>query len=174
MKDTYPEPGTRANTAAGSRARADRQGARFLLHKLRRLGWARRGLLIEAVLWLAIAKLALFVVPFSKLARRMGTIVPPIPAPADDTSSEHADIAREVGWAVTRAARHAPFTAVCLPQAMAARLMLHRRGVSSVLHFGASTGGQKPLEAHAWLDAAGVEVTGYPVARRFTEIACFV
>jgi hypothetical protein len=29
---------------------------------------------------------------------------------------------------------------VCLPQAMAARVMLERRGVSSVLHFGAARG----------------------------------
>jgi hypothetical protein len=28
--------------------------------------------------------------------------------------------------------------------------------------------------AHAWLDAAGVEVTGYPVAKTFAEIACFL
>jgi hypothetical protein len=31
-----------------------------------------------------------------------------------------------------------------------------------------------PFYTHAWLDAAGVEVTGYPVAHDFTEIACFV
>ena len=82
--------------------------------------------------------------------------------------------AEEVGWAVTRAARHVPFRAVCLPQAMAARVMLKRRGVASVMHFGAAKGEVKPLDAHAWLDAAGVEVTGYPVARNFSEIACFV
>jgi hypothetical protein len=63
---------------------------------------------------------------------------------------------------------------VCLPQAMAARVMLKRRGVSSVMHFGAARGEDKPLDAHAWLDAAGVEVTGYPVADQFAEIACFV
>ena len=88
-------------------------------------------------------------------------------------------VAEEVGWAVTRAARHVPFNAVCLPQAMAARIMLKRHGVDSVLHFGARIGqdkiGQdKPIDAHAWLDAAGVEVTGYPVANTFAEIACFV
>jgi hypothetical protein len=32
----------------------------------------------------------------------------------------------------------------------------------------------KPLDDHAWPDAAGVEVTGYPVAEGFAEIACFV
>jgi hypothetical protein len=43
-----------------------------------------------------------------------------------------------------------------------------------VLHFGAAKGKDKPIDAHAWLDAAGIEVTGYPVARQFAEIACFV
>ena len=32
----------------------------------------------------------------------------------------------------------------------------------------------KALDAHARLDAAGVEVTGYRVAENFAEIACFV
>jgi hypothetical protein len=58
--------------------------------------------------------------------------------------------------------------------ALAARIMLKRRGVDSVLHFGARIGQDKPIDAHAWLDAAGVEVTGYPVANTFAEIACFV
>ena len=76
--------------------------------------------------------------------------------------------------AVTIAARNVPWNAVCLPQAMAAQVMLKRRGIKSVMHFGAAKGTDKPLDAHAWLDAAGVEVTGYPVAEGFAEIACFV
>jgi len=57
---------------------------------------------------------------------------------------------------------------------MAARLMLKRRGIRSVMHFGAAKGAEKPFDAHAWVDAAGVEVTGYPVAADFVAIACFV
>ena len=75
---------------------------------------------------------------------------------------------------MTRGAVYVPFKAVCLPQAMAARIMLKRRGVASAMHFGAAKGTNKPLEAHAWLDAAGVKVTGYPEALQFAEIACFV
>jgi len=92
----------------------------------------------------------------------------------DGCSAEDARLAEEIGWATVRAAEHVPFKAVCLPQAMAARIMLRRRGVASVLHFGAAKGKDKPIDAHAWLDAAGVEVTGYPVAAQFSEIACFV
>ncbi|MEJ2378124.1 MAG: hypothetical protein P8Y53_11890 [Pseudolabrys sp.] len=42
------------------------------------------------------------------------------------------------------------------------------------MHFGAARGQDKPIDANAWLDAAGIEVTGYPVAKQFAEIACFV
>jgi len=135
-------------------------------------------LVIEAATWLLLARLALVLIPFPKLARRLGTFVPPNDARAVQAKSKGAQqsvrLAEEVGWAVTRAARYVPFKAVCLPQAMAARIMLKRRGVASVLRFGAARGESKPFDAHAWLDAAGVEVTGYPVANTFSEIACFV
>ena len=144
----------------------------------RQVGWGRRALMAEAACCLLGARLALVFVPFSKLARRLGDFVPAgdprVGAAAAPVGPREAALARDVSWAVTRGARYVPFKAVCLPQAMAARMMLSRRGVSSAMHFGAATGGAKPLEAHAWLDAAGVKVTGYPVERRYAEIACFV
>lgn len=149
--------------------------------RLRRLGQIdnrRRLLLAEASVWLLLARLALVLIPFPWLARHLGAFVPPEKARAMQAdwpcSPDSVATAEIVGWAVTRAARHVPFKAVCLPQAIAARIMLKRRGVASVMHFGAARGETKPLDAHAWLDAAGVEVTGYPVARQFAEIACFV
>jgi Transglutaminase-like superfamily len=151
---------------------------RRLLRRFGELDNSRRLLLPEAVAWLLLARLALIFIPFPRLARRLGKFVPPGEARAlqskADTSPDHKHVAAEIGWAVTRSARYVPFNAVCLPQAMAARVMLKRRGVPSVLHFGAGKGEDKPLDAHAWLDAAGVEVTGYPVAKSFAEIGCFV
>jgi hypothetical protein len=135
-------------------------------------------LIVEAVAWLLLARLALIFVSFPRLARRLGTFVPPSDTRAlqtrDKASQEQAQFAEEIGWAVTRAARYVPFKAACLPQAVAARITLRRRGVASVLHFGVGKGQDKPLDAHAWLDAAGVEVTGYPVAKNFAEIGGFV
>jgi hypothetical protein len=148
------------------------------LIRFSQVGNRRRLLLAEAVGCLLVARLALLFIPFPRLARRLGAFVPPDDARAQRArmraAPEQRRTAEEVGWAVTRAARHVPFEAVCLPQAMAARMMLKRRGVPSVMHFGAAKGETKPLDAHAWLDAAGVEVTGYPVAQNFSEIACFV
>jgi len=154
---------------------------RLIRRLLRRFGEVdnrRRALLPEAVTCLFAARLALVFIPFPRLARHLGTFVPPTDARAAQAATEAAPdqvkLAEDIGWAVTRAARYVPFKAVCLPQAMAARVMLKRRGVQSVMHFGAAKGKEKPLDAHAWLDAAGVEVTGYPVAENFAEIACFV
>jgi len=156
------------------------------LHSIRRpifrkfagLDAERRALLVEAVACLTGARLALVFVPFPRLARRLGSFVPPVDSRVRDASSPapagHSRHAERIGWAVTRAARYVPFRAVCLPQAMAARIMLRRRGIRSVLHFGAAKRGREPFETHAWLDAAGVEVTGYPVAMESVEIASFV
>jgi len=144
----------------------------------RQAGWRRRGLMAEAACWLLAARLALVFVPFPKLATRLGAFVGPadprVAQAAAAAGPDAAQLARDVSWAVTRGALYVPFRAVCLPQAMAARIMLKRRGVASVLHFGAAKGRDKPIDAHAWLDAAGVKVTGYPIARQFAEIACFV
>ena len=151
---------------------------RRLLLRFRQVDNRRRELLVEAAACLLVARLALIFIPFQRLARHIGTFVPPTDPRAAQvqtkTAEDQAQLAEEIGWAVMRAARYVPFKAVCLPQAMAARVMLKRRGVNSVMHFGAAKGTDKPLDAHAWLGAAGVEVTGYPVAENFAEIACFV
>jgi len=151
---------------------------RRLVRRFGQIENRQRLLLAEAAVWLWLARLALIVVPFPRLARRLGTVLPPAEARAVQAqwrAQPRAEAtAAVIGWAVTRAARYVPFRAVCLPQAMAARMMLKRRGIGSVLHFGAILGQEKPIDAHAWLDAAGVEVTGYPVARNYAEIACFV
>lgn len=150
---------------------------RSRLQRFARMGGERRALLVEAVLWLLVARMALLLVSFHRIAAWLGPLEPPgnrQPLPAGGASPQ-AETAAQVGWAVICAARHVPFKAVCLPQAIAGKAMLRRRGVASVLHLGAAiaAGPDAALQAHAWLDAAGVKVTGYPVAADFTEIASF-
>jgi Transglutaminase-like superfamily len=151
---------------------------RRTVESFREVGWRRRALIAEAVAWLLVLRFALLLVPFPRLARALGAFVPPadprVAAAGAATTQDAAWLAREIGWAGTRGAAHAPFKAVCLPQAMAARIMLKRRGVGSVMRFGAARSPGSPLVTHVWLDAAGVKVTGYPAARGFAEIGCFV
>ena len=149
--------------------------ARRIAKRLLRLPMYDRVLLSEAVARLAVARLLLIFVPFNVLAARFGAVTPP----AHDTSVAallpvaQQEVVHKVGWAVTRAARYTPFRAVCLPQAIAAKAMLRRRGIASVMHFGVAKTPQE-LKAHAWLDAGRIEVTGYPVDADFVEVARFV
>lgn len=147
------------------------------LKSLTRLSGGRRALLLEATVWLALARLTLVLFPFRTVAARLGEVCQPAVAverirqfagaPADD------EAARAVGWAVLFMADRVPFRAVCLQQGVAAKMMLRRRGIRSALHFGVAPAGNG-LKAHAWLDTAGAKVTGYPVGSEFTELASFI
>jgi hypothetical protein len=148
-----------------------------LLGRFGRLSNRDRMLLAEAVFWLALSRIALKVCPFSAIAARLGAFSAPTQTTAGgclELSEEQRRVARKVGWSVTRAARYVPFRAVCLPQAIAAKMMLRRRQVPSVLHFGVAIIAGGPLKAHAWLDAADVQVTGFPIGPEFKETARFV
>jgi hypothetical protein len=140
-------------------------------------GWRRQALVAEACASMLAARL-LLLLPFPRVARRLGEFVAPgdprVAQRAAATTADQAATARAIGWAVKSAAPFMPFRSVCLQQAMAAQAMLRRRGIASVMHFGASPSDARAIEAHAWLDAAGVKVTGYPIPRDMGKIACFV
>ena len=128
-------------------------------------------------MWLALSRIGLLFVPFRILAARFGTVRHPTDTPEiNQTALSDLQLAnaREIGWAVTRAARYVPFRAVCLPQAIAAKAMLSRRHIASIMHFGVLKKAQEALAAHAWLDAGPVEVTGFPVGPDFVEVARFL
>ena len=145
---------------------------------LSRAGLTRQRLVAEAVLRMLAARIVLVVLPFSRVSRRFGMFVAPtdprILAQAAALTPAHAATVRQIGWAIRATAPYMPFRSVCLQQAMAGQAMLRRRGIATVLHFGAARGQTKAIEGHAWLDAEGIKVTGYPVATNMTEIACFV
>jgi hypothetical protein len=137
------------------------------------LSTEQRLLLAEAVFWIALARLALIFVPFRFLAIWFGTVtLPEERQPAAALPPHAARQAAAIGWAVRCAARHLPFRAVCLPQAIAAKAMLNRRHIANVMHFGVSHIDRK-LSAHAWLNAGDIEVTGYPLAPQFVEMTRF-
>jgi hypothetical protein len=77
------------------------------LRRLARTDTERRALLIEAVLRLLIARAALVLVPFPRLARRLGAFVPPtdprVAAGRAPTSDEQGAQAAKIGWARMRA-----------------------------------------------------------------------
>jgi hypothetical protein len=122
-------------------------------------------LLVEAALFLAFARLAILVIPFRR-------IVPWLERSPDAPQRDAAAIAT-VRQAVEIAARNVPWNAVCLPQAMACKAMLARRGQGSALHIGAARGGRDGLMAHAWLVTGGEIVIGEDGSSEMTPLARF-
>ena len=140
---------------------------------LARTAWPKRALVAEACLTLALVEARLKLFPLKRQglnglvpAAQSASIEPPEAGPAERQA------ALDVGWAVSRVAARFPTSAMCLAQALAARAMLRRRGVASLLHLGVARSKEASFEAHAWLDAAGVDVTGYPVPPHLREIGC--
>ena len=126
---------------------------------------AQRRLLVEAALFLALARLAILVIPFRR-------IVPWLERSPDSPQRDAATIAT-VRQAVEIASRNVPWNAVCLPQAMACKAMLARRGQGSALHIGAAMGEVGGLTAHAWLVAGGEIVVGEDESGNVTPLARF-
>ncbi|MBU1325923.1 MAG: lasso peptide biosynthesis B2 protein [Alphaproteobacteria bacterium] len=135
-------------------------------------------MVLEAVLGLAVARATLLVRPFRTVARRLGHLTTPddprVAAAQVRGTEAEVRVVTDVRWAVAAAARRVPFRAVCLQQALAAEAMLRRRRIATVLHLGSGRDGAGEMTAHAWLDAAGVPVTGYPLAPYLQEVGCFV
>lgn len=134
---------------------------------------------LEALAWLALASLSIRLVPFSRLAPLFGS-----PRAADEGGAEPSAThgpdpsqraaARRIGRAVERAARLAPWSARCLPQAMAAKAMLACRGMHACLHLGAATIKDPPgLAAHAWLTLGPMTVVGGAGRGNYAELVRF-
>jgi Transglutaminase-like superfamily len=150
------------------------------LGTVRRLGPRLVWLFAEAFAALAFARLALLVLPFRRLAPRLGNPVAASQAGSGGLAGVQLQTVREVAWAIRAASARMPIDAACLTQAYAGRILLRRRGIPAVLHLGLATGleGKDTSDisltaAHAWLEAGGAKVTGYPLDPSLVEVAAF-
>jgi hypothetical protein len=138
------------------------------LRRFRALGGAQRALLVEATLRLAAARLAVALLPFRVIARRLGQ--PNTESPLD--ARVDGALLRAVSWSIEAVSRRAPWRCKCLEQGITAKMMLRRRGVGSTLYLGvARREGQ--IEAHSWLRSGSVIVTGGGDVARFSIVSMF-
>jgi len=131
---------------------------------------AERGCLLEAACWLGLARLAILVLPFRRLAPFLGKQMGQSPAEAGAAPGA---LLERISWAVAAASRHLPWECKCLAQALAGKAMLRRRGVSSTLYLGLAKDGADQLQAHAWLRCGERILTGQRSMAGFTVIATF-
>jgi len=152
----HSAPTAEAQPVGGS---AKRFPAMARVRLLRRLPLAA-----EAALALAVANLAVRLLSQPRIVRLLGEPVERMAGPPAYPGTR----ARLVAGAVTRVARFLPWHPACLPQAIATRWMLRRRGIECEAHLGVVA--TEPFAAHAWVSVHGTVVQGGPIGHA-SEIA---
>lgn len=135
------------------------------INHLRQLTICQLLLALETILMLAVARGAVLCCSTTRLhgwlLRLQGAPVVTEPARAQQVL--------RIGGYVRRISTYTPWRSLCLEQAIAAKLMLWRRGVASTLHLGVAKQGET-LTAHAWLDCNGKTITGGQGKAYFTPL----
>jgi hypothetical protein len=134
------------------------------LGKFLRLPPADRRLLVTAALVQAAIRLGLALLPYRKLRGLVDRLALTSPQPAPPVSPER------IAQAVTRASRAVP-GATCLTQALAAKVLLERRGYPARVRVGISRTGGAPLLAHAWVESEGRILLGGTDLARYTPLS---
>lgn len=147
-----------------------------MLRKCRALlNWPRFQRYWALPVWslLGLARLVLYVVPFVRLASWLGRSSA-LNSKVPSLDHHQHERARLIGQTVQAVARHTPWLSTCFIQVMAARCLLRWYRVPHATFFGLARGEHMGLEAHAWIAADDVEVTGGRGFDRFVVVACFV
>jgi hypothetical protein len=135
-----------------------------------RLSLADKCLLLETLAFLALARMAVLYLPFRWVAAVLGK--------PEAQTPEHDDLAnlrgiRRIASMVRRTSRNVPWTSKCLDQAIAAKILLRRRGIATTVYFGVKNDESGELDAHAWLRSGTCYVTGGAHRERYTIINTF-
>lgn len=143
-----------------------RDAARFLS-----LSMAEQHLLIEAIGWLSMLRIATLILPY----RRVASLLRLTPSGAEDGPAASVMVApsdcASVGWAVQAAACRTPWLSTCLVKSLAGYAILRRRRVPSVVYLGVAKDAGGKLIAHSWLRCGDRIVTGGGDHRRYSVIA---
>lgn len=130
--------------------------------------------LLLVIAWplLGLSRLLVLTVPFPVIARVLGRRCP-VNARSVQLETLPSSRAVKTGRLIRLAARYCPWTANCFPQAITASLILKAMGIAHVVFFGVRRGDEKPLEAHAWVEADAAPVVGGRGHAHFTAVAAF-
>ena len=137
------------------------------LVRFARLDGADKWLLMRAAAWLGVARLRLAFTSFQQLSERLSNDSP------DTRVEPDSEFLRRVGFSVRAAANNVPWRSDCFPQAIAACMLLKRKGHASKIHLGVEKSGEGSIAGHAWLTCGDVVVVGGDDLDRYTEMHCF-
>lgn len=148
-------------------------GLRSDWRRARSATWLERRLLLEAVVFLALARASVRLLPFQKTMRLFG--LRPAAGSGEPSVSSEPEAVQRATWAVRAAAARVPSVGNCLAQALAGSAMLRRRGIATVVQLGVAIAGSAPpgMAAHAWLRCGSSVLTGGIGSGSFTPVAAF-
>jgi hypothetical protein len=130
---------------------------------------SRKMLFLEACVHLGWARLLLKIFSFRRLTWAFSS-------PLRKTvlsSAEREQLRRDVCWGIERAADLLPGKTVCFPRGIAAQIMCRKRGIDSILYYGAAVDPLTGLTAHVWVQDGAEGVVGHLVASRYGVLARF-
>lgn len=115
-------------------------------------------LLVQTLVLLGLARLAIKTVSYDRLERRMGVRHG---ESSLELSDGELDEVRQVMRALRQVSKHTPWTSNCFPQALVAQLLLRRRGLPTTIYLGAAfSKDSAALTGHAWSRCGPIYVTG--------------
>ncbi|MES2355954.1 MAG: lasso peptide biosynthesis B2 protein [Pseudomonadota bacterium] len=139
----------------------------------RQFSLLEQGWFLPVWMLLGICRFALLVIPFRLLAPLLGShqginiFIPLI-----------SDVQRSRAWCIGRTVRvaacYTPWESKCLAQAMTARILLGFYRIPYAFYFGVSKEKESKMQAHAWICAGPVRVTGGTSFGQFTVVGTFV
>jgi hypothetical protein len=145
-------------------ARKSTRFSRFLHHS--RL---RQTLFVEACFRLVAAKLLLRLLPFRYLTP---LFTPPLGRMAPD-GPERERLREDIRWAVNRATTFLPGKTVCFPRGIATQCMCRKRGINTILYYGAQVSPTIGLAAHVWVQDGAEGIIGHNIAGEYTVLTYF-
>jgi hypothetical protein len=132
--------------------------------------WEEWRLWKEALIWLGVCRLAVLLLPFRWIAPYLGRAM--VESPYEETPATQAQV-QHISSAIHIMSRYTPWNSNCLAQAIAARVLLRRRGLLGTLYLGVNHDANHALQAHAWVRSGTVIVTGAPEHQHYTVVALF-
>ena len=126
----------------------------------------------EAWMRLALARLILVFIPFKKMMPLLGKLAGENTGHSLDNAG--GDIEKKISIAIRRGSRYSPWRTKCFEQALAAKMMLKRRGIVSIIYFGVCKNPDSKLLAHAWLKTGAGIVTGGKNLSMYTVLSSFI
>jgi hypothetical protein len=136
------------------------------LGRFYRLPASERWLLAKAALLLGAIRIGLWLLPFRTLRSFLDRAA--VFHRVGEADYEPTDV---VVWAVEVAARGLPAFDTCLTRALAAQVLLSRRGRPALLRIGVVRSSEGKFEAHAWVESDGRVVIGGYELERYTPLA---